>query len=39
MRFPLEVVGIGKKNITRRSHIKYAEKDENDGQDGRISKK
>jgi hypothetical protein len=25
MRFPLEVVGVGKQNITCRSHIKYAD--------------
>ena len=25
MGFPLEVVGAGKKKITRRSHIKYAD--------------
>jgi hypothetical protein len=26
MRFPLEVVVVGKKDITCRSHIKYADK-------------
>jgi hypothetical protein len=25
MRFPLEEVGVGKKNITGRSHIKYVD--------------
>jgi hypothetical protein len=42
MGFPLEVVGVGKKNITGRIHIKYAEnmdlKYETDGLDGKISK-
>jgi hypothetical protein len=42
MRFPLEVVGVGKKNIIGRSHIKYADnmdlKTETYGLDGRISK-
>jgi hypothetical protein len=27
MGFPLEVVGVGKKNITERSHIKYVNMD------------
>jgi hypothetical protein len=43
MGFPLEVVGVGKKNITGRSHIKYAENmdlnTEIDGLDGKISQK
>jgi hypothetical protein len=43
MRFPLEVVGVGKKKITRRSHIKYVYnmdlKTETDNLDGNISKK
>jgi hypothetical protein len=42
MRFPLEVVGAGKKDITRRRHIKYAEnmdlKYETNGLDGKISR-
>jgi hypothetical protein len=42
MRFPLEVVGAGKKNITCRIHIKYADnmdlKIETDDLDGKISK-
>jgi len=42
MRFPLEVVGVGKKNISRRSHIKYVDnmdlKTETDDLDGKISK-
>jgi hypothetical protein len=42
MRFPLEVVGAGKKEITCRSHIKYADnmdlKTETDDLDGNISK-
>jgi hypothetical protein len=42
MGFQLEVVGVGKKNITRRRHIKYAEnmylKYKTDGLDGNISK-
>jgi hypothetical protein len=42
MRFPLEVVGVGKKKIARRSHIKYADnmhlKTETDDLDGKISK-
>jgi hypothetical protein len=25
MGFPFEIVGVGKKKITRRSHIKYAD--------------
>jgi hypothetical protein len=25
MRFPFEVVGAGKKKITRRSHVKYVD--------------
>ena len=41
MGFPLEVVGVGKKKITRRIHIKYAEnmdlKTEIDDLDGNIS--
>jgi hypothetical protein len=43
MRFPLEVVGIGKKNITGISHIKYVEnidlKVETNGLDGKFLKK
>jgi hypothetical protein len=42
MGFPLEVVGDGKRNITRRFHIKYVDnmdlKTENDNLDGNISK-
>ena len=42
MGFPLEVVGVGKQDITRRIHIKYADnmvlKIENDDPDGKISK-
>jgi hypothetical protein len=42
MRFPLEVVGPGKKKITGRIHIKYVDnmdlKTETDGLDGNISK-
>jgi hypothetical protein len=42
MRFPLEVVGAGKQEITCRIHIKYADtiylKTENDELDGNISK-
>jgi hypothetical protein len=42
MRFPLEVVGAGKQEITCRSHIKYADnmdlKTETDNLDGNISK-
>jgi hypothetical protein len=42
MRFPLEVVGAGKQEITCRSHIKYADnmdlKTETDDLDGKISK-
>jgi hypothetical protein len=42
MRFTLEVVGVGKKNITERSHIKYMDnidlKTETDDLDGKISK-
>jgi hypothetical protein len=42
MGFPLEVVGAGKKEITCRSHIKYADnmdlKTETDDLDGKISK-
>ena len=42
MRFPLEVVGVGKKKITCTSHIKYADnmdlKDETNDLDGKISK-
>jgi hypothetical protein len=41
MRFPLEVVGAGKKNITCRSHIKYADnmdlKTKTDDLDGKSS--
>ena len=41
MRFPLEVVGVGKQNITGRSHIKYVDnmdlKNEIDDMDGKIS--
>jgi hypothetical protein len=42
MRFPLEVVGVGKKNITCRINIKYADnmdlKTETDDLDGKRSK-
>jgi hypothetical protein len=42
MRFPLEVVGVGKQKITCRSHIKYVDnmdlKTETDDLDGKISK-
>ena len=42
MRFPLEVVGVGKQKITFRSHIKYVDnmdlKNETDDLDGKISK-
>ena len=42
MRFPLEVVGAGRKEITCRIHIKYADnmdlKTETDDMDGNISK-
>ena len=42
MGFPLEVVGVGKKKITRRIHIKYADnmdlKTKTDDLDGNISK-
>ena len=42
MRFPLEVVGAGKKKITGRIHIKYVDnmdlKIETDNLDGNISK-
>jgi hypothetical protein len=42
MRFPLEVVGADKKDITCRSHIKYDDnmdlKTETDDLDGKISK-
>jgi hypothetical protein len=42
MGFPLEVVGVGKQEITCRSHIKYADnmdlKTETDDLDGKISK-
>jgi hypothetical protein len=42
MGFPLEVVGVGKKKITGRIHIKYADnmdlKTEIDDMDGKISK-
>jgi hypothetical protein len=42
MRFPLEVVVAGKKDMTCRSHIKYADnvdlKTETDDLDGKISK-
>jgi hypothetical protein len=41
MGFPLEVVGVGKKEITCRNHIKYADnmdlKTETDDIDGKIS--
>ena len=41
MRFPLEVVGVGKQEITCRSHIKYADnmdlKTKTDDLDGKIS--
>jgi hypothetical protein len=43
MGFPLEVVGVGKKKITGRIHIKYARNmdlnTEIDGMNGKISKK
>jgi hypothetical protein len=42
MGFPLEVVGVGKQKITRRSHIKYVDnmdlKTETDDLDGKILK-
>ena len=42
MRFPLEVVGVGKKKITGRRNIKYADnmdlKTKIDDLDGKISK-
>jgi hypothetical protein len=42
MGFPLEVVGVGKQEITCRSHIKYADnmdlKIETNDLDGKISK-
>jgi hypothetical protein len=42
MRFPLEVVGDGKKKITRINHIKYVDnmdlKTETNDIDGKISK-
>jgi len=42
MRFPLEVVVVGKQDSTCRSHIKYADsvdlKNETDDLDGKISK-
>jgi hypothetical protein len=42
MRFPLEVVGVGKEKITGRIHIKYVDnmdlKTETDDLDGKISK-
>jgi hypothetical protein len=42
MRFPLEVVGVGKQEITCRIHIKYANnmdlKTKTDDLDGNISK-
>ena len=42
MRFPLEVVVVGKKDITCRSHIKYANnvdlKTETNDLDGKSSK-
>jgi hypothetical protein len=42
MRFPLEVVGVGKKNITCTRHIKYLDnmdlKHETDDLDGKFSK-
>ena len=42
MRFPLEVVGVGKENITCRRHIKYVDntdlKIETNDLDGKISK-
>jgi hypothetical protein len=42
MRFPLEVVGAGKQEITCRSHIKYVDnldlKTETNDLDGNISK-
>jgi hypothetical protein len=40
MGFPLEVVGVGKKKIIGRIHIKICRiKNEIDGLDGKISKK
>jgi hypothetical protein len=42
MGFPLEVVGAGKKNITRRIHFKYVDnmdlKTKSDDMDGNVSK-
>jgi hypothetical protein len=42
MRFPLEVVGVGKQEITCRIHIKYVDnmdlKTKTDDLDGNISK-
>jgi hypothetical protein len=42
MRFPLEVVGAGKQNITCRSHIKYSDnmdlKTKTNDLDGKSSK-
>jgi hypothetical protein len=42
MRFPLEVVGVGKQEITCRTHIKYADnvdlKTRTNDLDGYISK-
>ena len=42
MRFPLEVVGAGKQNITSRIHIKYSDnmdlKNKTDNLDGKILK-
>ena len=42
MRFPLEVVGVGKQKITGRSQIKYSDnmdlKTETNDLDGNISK-
>jgi hypothetical protein len=42
MKFPLEVVGASKQNITRRIHIKYVDnvdlKDETDDMYRKISK-
>jgi hypothetical protein len=42
MRFPLEVIGVSKKKITERIHIKYVDnmdlKTQTDDLDGKISK-
>ena len=43
MRFPLEVVVVGKQDITCRKHLRFADnmdlKTETDDLDGKISKK